>query len=177
MRAAEPRRKTGGEKVVKIIETNEVYVSELLKTYDILAIQEQWLFSFQLAQLEVTVVTHHVFSKTVDENNPLPPTQKPGGYGGVAILFRTNMDVKIKKLIHRENRIVVIEVQSTPPVCICNVYMPSRNSKGNSKSDDNYQSCLDQIGEVLAIYHMLFWSLEASMHLYVNVKEIYRIKC
>ena len=30
--------------------------------------------------------------------------------------------------------------------------MPSRNSRGNSKSDDNYQSCLDQLKEVLNTY-------------------------
>ena len=75
-----------------------------------------------------------------------------GAMGLWQFCLEKNVDVKIKKLIHGENRIVVIEVQSTPPVCICNVYMPSRNSKGNSKSDDNYQSCLNQIGEVLAIY-------------------------
>ena len=27
--------------------------------------------------------------------------------------------------------------------------MPSRNSKGNSRSDDNFQNCLDQIEEVV----------------------------
>ena len=62
------------------------------------------------------------------------------------------MDLKVKKLIHGENRMVVIEVQSSPPICICNVYMPCRNSKGNAKNDDNFQSCLEQIEEVLSIY-------------------------
>ena len=53
---------------------------------------------------------------------------------------------------HGENRIVVLELRSDPPVCICNVYMPCRNSKGNSRSDDSYQNCLDQIEEVLHTY-------------------------
>ena len=62
------------------------------------------------------------------------------------------MDLKVKKLIHCESRMVIIEVQSSPPICICNVYIPCRNSKGNAKNDDNFQSCLEQIEEVLSIY-------------------------
>ena len=79
---------------VKNIETNEVYLRELLKTCDILAIQEHWLFSFQLGSIETNFVSHHAYSKAVDDNDPLPPNQKPRGYGGVSILFRKNMDLK-----------------------------------------------------------------------------------
>ena len=97
---------------------------------DILAIQEHWLFSFQLGSKETNFVSHHAFSEVVDYNDSLPPNQKPRG---VSILYRRNMDHKVKKLIHGENIIVVIEVQYSPPICICNVYIPSRNSKGNAK--------------------------------------------
>ena len=124
-----------------------------MSEYDILAIQEHWLFTFQLSNIERTFVTHNAYSKAVDEENPLPPNQKPRGFGGVALLYRKNLDFTIKKLIHGENRMVVIEVQSSPPICVCNVYMPSRNSKGSSRGDDNYQSCLDQIEEVLNTYN------------------------
>ena len=62
---------------VKNIETNEVYLRELLKTCDILAIQEHWLFSFQLSNIETSFVSHYAYSKAVDDNDPLPPNQKP----------------------------------------------------------------------------------------------------
>ncbi|MEW8547538.1 MAG: reverse transcriptase family protein [Candidatus Thiodiazotropha sp.] len=137
---------------VKNVETNGVYVRELLKTCDILALQEHWLFTFQLADIENNFTSHLAYSKAVDEDSPLPPNQKPRGYGGVSILYRKNMDLKVRKLEHGENRMVVVEVQSEPPLCICNVYMPCRNSKGNTRRDDNFQSCLDQIEEVLHIY-------------------------
>ena len=55
---------------------------------------------------------------------------------GVAILYRKNLDFKVNKQIHDDSIIVVIEIQSNPHLCICYVYMPSRNSKGNSKADD-----------------------------------------
>ena len=114
---------------VKNIETNEIYIRELVQSCAIFAIQDHWLFSFQLGSIETNFVSHHAFSKAVDDNDPLPPNQKPRGNGGVSILFRRNMGHKVKKLIHGENRIVVIEVQSSPLICICNVYMPSRNSR------------------------------------------------
>ena len=69
---------------VKNIETNEVYIRELLNTCDILGIQEHWLFTFQLAEIEKNFTTHHAFSKAVDQDSPLPPNQKPRGYGGVS---------------------------------------------------------------------------------------------
>lgn len=67
---------------MKNIETNEVYLRELLEECDVLAVQEHWLFTFQLSHFERMFVTHRAHSKAVDENNPLPPNQKPRGYGG-----------------------------------------------------------------------------------------------
>ena len=67
-------------------------------------------------------------------------------------LYRKDCGFTIKKRIHGDSRIVVLEVLSNPPLCICNVYMPSRNSRGNSRSDDSYQNSLDQLKEILKIY-------------------------
>ena len=137
---------------VKNIDTNIAYTRELLDSYDILVIQEHWLFSFQLLNLENIFPSHFSYSKAVDEDDPLPPCQKPRGYGGIAILYRKNMDFRCKKQTHGDNRIAVLEVQSDPPLIICNVYMPARNSKGNSKAEDSYRSSLDQLEEILSIY-------------------------
>ena len=137
---------------VKNVETNEAYTRKLLKSYDVLAVQEHWLFSFQLSSFDKQLTSDHSYSKAVDTDDPLLPTQKPRGYGGVAILYRKNMAFKIKKQVHGDNRIIVIAIQSSPPLCICNVYMSSRNSKGNSKADDSYQNSLDQLEEILNTY-------------------------
>ncbi|MEW8544220.1 MAG: reverse transcriptase family protein, partial [Candidatus Thiodiazotropha sp.] len=123
----------------------------MLQSCDILAVQEHWLFSFQLADIESYFPTHTAFSRAVDENNPLPPTQKPRGYGGVSVLCRRSMAFKTRRLPLGDCRLVVVEVASSPPLCICNVYMPCRNTKGE-KSGDGYKSCLDQIREVLLTY-------------------------
>lgn len=83
---------------VKNIESNAVFVKELLQDCDFLAIQEHWLFNFQLQELEKKFSSHLAHSKAADDDNPLPPSQKPRGYGGVAILYRNNLDVTVKKL-------------------------------------------------------------------------------
>ena len=82
----------------------------------------------------------------------MPPTQKPRGYGGVSILYRKNMSYKIKKLPLGDCRVVVVEVASSPPLCICNVYMPSQNTKGD-REGDGYRACLDQVGEIILTYN------------------------
>ena len=134
-----------GTLYVKHIEGNVAYVTELLKSCGILAIQEHWLFNFQLQDIENAFCSHFVHSKAADDDNPLPPTQKPRGYGGVALLYSKNM----KKLPVGGNRIVAIEVLTSPPMCICSVYMPSRNSKSNTPDREKYQQCLDQLEEIL----------------------------
>ena len=85
------------------------------------------------------------------------------------------MDLKVRKLEYGDNRMVVLEIQSVPPVCICNVYMPCGNSKGNTRSDDSYQSCLDQIEEVLHIYqktHIIIVMGDFNASLAVNRTNI-----
>ena len=71
---------------VKNVESNSVFVTKLLKVCDNLAVQEHWLFNFQVQDLEKTFCSHYVHSKAVDDDNPFPPTQKPRGYGGVALV-------------------------------------------------------------------------------------------
>ena len=134
---------------VKNIETNSVYINWLLKSCDILAIQEHWLFNFQLQEIEKMFSSHSSYSKAVDDENPLPPTQKPRGYGGVAILYSKSMNFTVKQLPVGGNRILAVEVQSSPPLCICCAYMPCRNSKG---SIDDYQHFLDQLEEIINTY-------------------------
>ena len=62
---------------VKNIESNRTYVQQLLKPCDIIAIQEHWLFNFQLLDMEKIFCSHSVHSHAVDDDNPLPSTQNP----------------------------------------------------------------------------------------------------
>ena len=63
------------------------------------------------------------FGKSVDDDNPLPPTQKPRGYGSVACFVNKNLGVKFKFHPNGGNRVIVLEVLSNPHYvllrCIC----------------------------------------------------------
>ena len=71
----------------------------MLKSCNILAIRERWLFNFQLPGIERRFPFHSAISKAIDENNILPSTQKPRGYGRVWVLYSKYLDIKVKKLL------------------------------------------------------------------------------
>ncbi|MEW8542501.1 MAG: hypothetical protein AB2693_03120, partial [Candidatus Thiodiazotropha sp.] len=50
------------------------------------------------------------------------------------------------------NRVVAIEVLTVPPLCVCCIYMPSRNTKSSSSDKENYKHYLDQLEEILGTY-------------------------
>ena len=62
----EEKPRSVGTLNVKNIETNVAYVREFLSQCDILAIQEHWLFNFQLYDLERAFSTHYHY-----ENKPI----------------------------------------------------------------------------------------------------------
>ena len=64
-------------------------------------------------------------------------------------MYSKGLNYTVKKLPVGCSRIVAIEVLTDPPLCICSVYMPSRNSKSISTDKESYQQCLDQLEEVL----------------------------
>ncbi|VDI21830.1 Hypothetical predicted protein [Mytilus galloprovincialis] len=63
----------------------------------IVCLQEHWLFNFEKNSLDGLFPECDWTAKLVDELNPIGPTQRPRGYGGVAILWRED----IKHLIER----------------------------------------------------------------------------
>ena len=67
----------------------------------------------------------------------------------MALLYSKGLNYTVKKLPVGCSRIVAVEVLTDPPICICSVYMPSRNSKSISTDKESYQQCLDQLEEVL----------------------------
>ena len=62
---------------VKNIESNKQFVYKLLRSSDILRLQETWLFNFPLRLLGEMHKSFNGFGKAEDDDNPLPPIQKP----------------------------------------------------------------------------------------------------
>ncbi|MES9884558.1 MAG: reverse transcriptase family protein [Sedimenticola sp.] len=133
---------------VKNVETNKHYLTKLLENNDVVCLQETWLFTYQLGQLSELDKNYDSHGKAVDDNDPIPPVQKPRGYGGVANLTRNNIDTKFRKCTEGSNRIIITEIVSEPLICLCNVYMPSRNSRGNY----SYKETLEELEEIITKY-------------------------
>jgi hypothetical protein len=134
---------------VKNIKANSVYVHNLLKTVDILCLQEHWLFNFQKNLLHNLTDSHDATVKCTDDNNPIPPIQVPRGYGGVCTLYPTALDYLAAKPVDGSNRIALLDLQATNPICIINAYMPSR---GLSSTELEYSAVLDELSEIILKY-------------------------
>ena len=129
----------------KNIKGNLAYAQSLAAKYDIICLQEHWLFSFELKFLESISKDHSIHAKAVDMNNPLPPLQVPRGYGGTAIVYKNNWNIKSVKHADGQERINVLELETNPKICIINVYLPSRGNNTKEK----FKATLDEVEEIL----------------------------
>ena len=134
----------------KNIKTSVLAINELFeKEYQILLIQEHWLFQFQIQLLGEVGENICYAGKGVDLNDPIQPVQLPRGHGGVAILWNKKLDKFITSLPDGGERIQCIQFKDQHyPVLIVSAYFPT----GGVNSDDQYMDCLVQLEEILNKY-------------------------
>ena len=101
-----------------------MFVQKLLKTVDILCIQEHWLFNFELDLLNSISNTHRCCSKAVDDNDPVSPIGPPRGYGGVGIFYRKDWNLKILEIPSGGSRVSVIEICAINPLLLFRYISP-----------------------------------------------------
>ena len=129
---------------------NSDTINSLGDKFDILFLQEHWLFQFEKHKLERICPKFNVASKSVDEVNPICPIQKPRGYGGVAVLWRKELDHLVKPLLDGSERIQCLELQTEAGMLLLmSIYMPSR---GKADADERFSDILDEITTILHKY-------------------------
>ncbi|CAG2245676.1 EIF4G [Mytilus edulis] len=112
--------------------------------------EEHWLFKFEQDNIGELFNKTSWTCKSVDENNPIPPTQKPRGYGGVAILWKQHLDHLVEKINDGSERIICIKINVKPkPILLICAYMPCRGSK---QANEQFKECLDQLHEIILKY-------------------------
>ena len=140
---------------------------ELCTKTDFLAIQEHWFYQFESKQLCEILPDFNCNIHCADDSEPISAQQRPGGKGGVAILWRKKFDEVIKSLDDGNERIVTVELQtSTDPYIIISVYLPTRGYT-TSKSDFLYHvSILSAIIEKYRATHQIciLGDFNASLH-------------
>ncbi|CAC5404056.1 unnamed protein product [Mytilus coruscus] len=87
----------------------------------------------------------------------------PRGYGGVAILWRKELDPLISHLKAGNSRIQCIELEGDPTIIIVSLYLPS---KGPTNSTQELLECIDQLNgispEILSHFLLTCESLETD---------------
>lgn len=106
--------------------------------------------------------------KAVDLHDPIPPTQRPRGYGGVAILYSKHLEPITTIIQDGDHRIQAIILQTEPrPIIIICLYMPCR---GSPKAEEEFETVLAQLTEILAKWPEALvviggdWNVELSWH-------------
>ena len=86
----------------------------------------------------------------MDDNDPIPPSQHSRRYAGTVIFWSPAVAHYVRVVPDGGHRVKVVEVISTPrPICLLNVYLPSRGSAG---SDIEFVESLDELHEILQKY-------------------------
>ena len=134
---------------IENVKTNVLYLEHLMENTDILLVQEHWLANFESSML--TSSKHHKFTiKCYDDNNPLPPTHRPRGRAGIAIIWKSSIDPAVTILPDGSNRLQVIQIATqTSTLTLVNTYMPTEGSLDQSTS---YSAVLDEVYEVTQKY-------------------------
>ncbi|CAC5363524.1 unnamed protein product [Mytilus coruscus] len=121
------------------------FFREMKEDVDIYLLQEHWLFDCQLNMLNEIHSKYIGIEKSVDTDDPLPQIQMPRGYGGVAILWRKELDPFISTLKAGNSRIQCIEIEGDPNIIIVSLYLPC---KGPTNSTQELLECIDQLNEI-----------------------------
>ncbi|CAG2187165.1 unnamed protein product [Mytilus edulis] len=58
----------------------------------VICLQEHWLFNFEQNLLGKSIQGINYKIRSVDDNNPISPIQKPRGYGGTAVVWSNKID-------------------------------------------------------------------------------------
>ena len=89
-------------------------------------------------------------ARAVDHNNPLPPTNLPRGYGGVAILWKQHLDRFITRTDDGNQRVITCLFDNgSQQLCIISAYFPSGSS---TQAKSEFTNTLDLIFSIISKY-------------------------
>ncbi|CAG2207347.1 unnamed protein product [Mytilus edulis] len=122
---------------------------ELESKIDIFLLQEHWLYDCQLNLLQELHSDFTGTGKAVDSNDPIQPLHMPRGYGGVAILWKKNLDKLVTTLPIGNERIQCIELSGNQKLLFISIYLPCKSS--DNHLNELYE-CIDQLHEIMEVY-------------------------
>lgn len=114
-------------------------------------IQEHWLFQAQIDTLSEIENGICYAGKGVDKYDQIPPQYLPRGFGGVAVLWKSNIDKLVKPLDDGRERIQCIEVKGSRgnKLLLISAYLPSTGGRNHL---EEYRDTIDQLYEIFQKY-------------------------
>lgn len=152
------------------ITSNGVYVAELLRKLDLIAIQEHWLWTYEKSVIEKFAESNdcHCFIKCTDEYEQTSINQRMRGWGGCGLIWKKELSEVIEVKLDGSERICVIILNSKPKsYCIISVYMPTT---GKKQYDICYEKCIDEIAEIMEKYDAYSIIILGDMNASLNRK-------
>ena len=123
-----------------------------LRECPIIALKEHWLNHFEQRELVefCNETGFNVALKSVDDVYPLPSQCRPRGRGGIAMIWKKNIDQMVSPVSYGNDRVQGLVVNSVDgDLRLLNAYMRCRCSRD---AEDNCRDVLAQIVEIMNIY-------------------------
>lgn len=109
------------------IKSNFNYLQDLAKDHNlIICLQEHWLWGYETNFFEKHFPLHTIFSRSHDDNDPIPNFKARRGQAGTAIMWPSSLNKFIHKLPDGNSRVIAIKIElENHTVCLINAYMPT----------------------------------------------------
>jgi exonuclease III len=135
----------------KNIKTCVPVLHKLFIKNDVILIQEHWLLQAQIHLIGELHSQINYAAKEVDINDPLLPISMPRGYGGVAVIWKNEIDHLVWPIQDGSEKIQAVEIQGKAGerLILISVYLPAKGSKNHQIE---YQDCVDQLYELYQKY-------------------------
>jgi endonuclease/exonuclease/phosphatase family metal-dependent hydrolase len=140
---------------------------ELLKSNQVVAVQEHWLHRSEVNRVGVELLEHGICSafKCYDDEDPVALACIGSGKGGIGLLWQESTDHSIEVLQDGSDRIMVALISTNMgPICLIAAYMPTPASN----SVPEYKDKLLEVDEIVSKYGVadVIWcgDLNGSLH-------------
>ena len=129
---------------------NFSYIDKLFKDSDILLLQEHWFFDFEFLNFKKVLGKCNYFAKSNMKSNILT-NGRP--YGGVAIVFKSDIDANIEMVETISNRLLACKINwkndYSNDTILFNVYMPTNSNENNVE----FLDIMLEISSIIQIYN------------------------
>ena len=126
-----------------------MYVRDLLKTYDVICLQEHWLRDCERDEFREYAGDCCCTIKCMDDEIPNFLDDQVRGHAGTAILWKEELKDIVEPVTDGSHRVSVVRLNRAQdtPILLINTYMPSQGTKTADHKDT-----LDEVYEIITKY-------------------------